>query len=106
MAEQRSKRSQNGARRTARSRISAREAIERVRGELPQLLGHPVDAVHGAELDGESKGWKVTVQVVELARIPSSTDVLGAYEVTLDQHGELQAYKRRRRYYRNQADED
>lgn len=105
MAEQRSRRSQNGAGRSARGRISAREAIERVRDELPQLLGHPVDSVLGAE-PGDDKGWNVTVQVVELSRIPHSTDVLGAYEVTLDGQGELQSYKRRRRYYRNQADED
>ena len=105
MAEQRSKRSQNGTRRGARGRISAREAIDRVRGELPALLGHPVDSVLGLEPD-EDKGWTVTVQVVELARIPHSTDVLGTYAVTLDQSGELLSYKRRRRYYRNQADED
>jgi hypothetical protein len=105
MAEQRSRRSQNGAGRNSRGRLSGREAIEHVRRELPELLGHPVDAVLGIEPD-DGKGWSVTVQVVELARIPHSTDVLGAYQVTLDQHGELQAYKRRRRYYRNQPDED
>jgi Gas vesicle synthesis protein GvpO len=105
MAEQRSKRSQNGSRGNSRGPISGREAIERVRGELPQLLGHPVDSVLGLEPD-DSKGWTVTVAVVELPRIPHSTDVLGAYSVTLDEHGELMAYKRRRRYYRNQADED
>jgi hypothetical protein len=104
MAEQRSRRSQNGSSRNSRG-LSGREVVERVRGELPALLGHPVDSVLGVE-PGEKKGWQVTVQVVELSRIPHSTDVLGAYEVTLDQHGELQAYKRRRRYYRNQADED
>ena len=105
MAEQRSRRSQNGSRRNSSSRLSGREAIERVRRELPELLGHPVDAVLGLEPE-DGKGWQVTVQVVELSRIPHSTDVLGAYEVTLDKEGELQAYKRRRRYYRNQADED
>jgi len=103
MAEQRSRRSQNGSRRNAR--LSGREVIERVRRELPALLGHPVEAVLGLEPE-DGKGWNVTVQVVELSRIPHSTDVLGAYTVTLDQHGELQSYKRRRRYYRNQADED
>jgi Gas vesicle synthesis protein GvpO len=106
MAEQRSRRSQNGARRNARGRISAREAIERVRGELPQLLGHPVDSVLGLQPQDDDNGWSVTVQVVELSRIPHSTDVLGVYEVTLDERGELGSYKRRRRYYRNQADED
>jgi Gas vesicle synthesis protein GvpO len=105
MAEQRSKRSQNGSRRNSRGRLTGREAIELVRRELPQLLGHPVDSVLGVEPD-EDNGWHVTVQVVELARIPQSTDVLGAYDVTLDDQGELQTYKRRRRYYRNQADED
>ena len=103
MAEQRSRRSQNGSRRN--SRLSGREVIERVRRELPALLGHPVESVLGLEPD-DGKGWNVTVQVVELSRIPHSTDVLGAYTVTVDQHGELQSYKRRRRYYRNQADED
>jgi hypothetical protein len=105
MAEQRAKRNQNGSGRNSSGRLSGREAIERVRGELPQLLGHPVDSVLGLEPD-DNNGWSVTVQVVELSRIPHSTDVLGSYEVTLDKSGELQAYKRRRRYYRNQADED
>jgi hypothetical protein len=85
--------------------MSAREAVERVRRELPGLLGHPVESVLGVERD-DGNTWIVTVQVVEMGRIPPTTDVLGAYEVTLDQNGELQGYKRKRRYYRNQADED
>ncbi len=105
MAEQRSRRSQNGSSRSSRGRMSGREAVEQVRRELPGLLGHPVEAVLGMEPD-DGKGWQVTVQVVELSRIPHSTDVLGTYEVTLDNDGEVQSYKRRRRYYRNQADED
>jgi hypothetical protein len=32
--------------------------------------------------------------------------VLGCYQVTLDQDGELAGYQRRRRYTRGQADED
>ena len=105
MAEQRKGRSQNGAGRNSRGQMSGREAIQRVRRDLPELLGHPVDAVLGLE-PGEGTGWNVTIQVVELSRIPHSTDVLGAYTVTLDEQGELQSYKRQRRYYRNQADED
>lgn len=106
MAEQRTRKSQSGTRRNnSRGQLSASEAIERVRRDLPPLLGHPVEAVLGVEA-ADSKGWNVTVQVVEMGRIPPTTDVLGAYDVTLDQNGELQAYKRKRRYYRNQADED
>jgi hypothetical protein len=102
MAEQRRNTRRNGA---AQNRLSGREAIERVRAELPQLLGRPIESVLGLEQD-DGHQWKVTVQVVELARIPHSTDVLGAYAVQLDEQGELAGYRRRRRYYRNQADED
>jgi hypothetical protein len=86
--------------------MSAREAIECVRRELPELLGRPIEAVLGVERDGDDDGWKVTVQVVELSRIPSTTDVLGAYSVVLDRSGELVGYSRRRTYHRNQADEE
>jgi hypothetical protein len=102
MAEQRRSRRQNGS---SGSGLSGREAVERVRRELPHLLGRPIEAVLGLERD-EDTGWKVTVQVVELSRIPNSTDVLGSYAVTLDKQGELVGYRRNRRYHRNQADED
>jgi hypothetical protein len=85
--------------------LSGREAIARVRSDLPQLLGRPIEAVLGLERD-EDSGWNVMVQVVELSRIPHSTDVLAAYAVNLDRDGEVTGYRRRRRYYRNQTDED
>lgn len=50
--------------------------------------------------------WDVLVQVVELERIPNTTDVLGAYLVNLDEEGEVAGYRRIRRYVRSQADED
>lgn len=102
MAEQRGGRRQNGARSQG---LSGREAIERVRSDLPGLLGRPIESVLGLERD-EDSGWRLTVAVVELARIPHSTDVLGAYAVTLDRDGELVGYRRQRRYHRNQAEED
>jgi hypothetical protein len=88
-----------------RNGLSGREAIERVRRDLPQLLGRPIEAVLGLERDDDSR-WKVTVQVVELSRIPSTTDVLGSYEVMLDEQGEVVGYRRNRRYHRNQTDEE
>jgi Gas vesicle synthesis protein GvpO len=84
--------------------MSAREAVQRARQEFPELAGRPIEAVLGVERDDE--GWKVAVQVVELARIPNTTDVLGAYEVKLNDEGELIGYRRVRRYTRGHADED
>lgn len=102
MAERRGNAQRNGSRRNG---LSGPRAIERVRQDLPKLLGRPIESVLGLEHD-EDGGWKVTVQVVELSRIPNSTDVLGSYSVRLDREGELVGYGRSRRYLRNQADED
>jgi hypothetical protein len=99
----RTSRSQNDSRRSSRGRLSGRQAIARVRADLPELIGHRVDSVLGLE-PNDNDGWTVTVQVVELERIPRSTDVLGSYAVTLDQDGELAAVRRDRRYSRNQVD--
>jgi hypothetical protein len=92
----------NGAK--SRSGISGREAVERARKELAEIMGRPVEAVLGMERDDD--GWVVTVQVVELERIPNSTDVLGEYVVQVDREGEVVGYRRARRYHRNQADEN
>jgi hypothetical protein len=85
--------------------VSGRDAIDRARSEAADLLGRPIESVLGLEPD-DSKGWRVTVEVVELERIPRSTDVLGAYVISLDKSGELTGARRERRYYRNQADEE
>jgi hypothetical protein len=120
MAEQRgSNRQSSGANRKSGSsanrqdsssngrRLSAREAVQSVREDFPSLLGRPIESVLGVErVDDDGDGWLVTVQVIELERIPRSTDVLGAYAVQLDKSGELIGYRRRRRYNRSAADED
>jgi hypothetical protein len=99
-------RSSNGSSsRRSNSKLSGREAIERALSEAGDLLGRPIESVLGLESD-DREGWRVTVEVVELERIPRSTDVLGAYVITLDKSGELTGTRRERRYYRNQADEE
>jgi gas vesicle protein GvpO len=97
----------NGSRQNGSDdKLSGREVIARVRRDLPELLGRPIESVLGLERDDEDDGWSVTVQVVELSRIPHSTDVLGAYAVRVDGDGELVGWRRSRRYHRNQAAED
>ena len=83
--------------------ISGREAIQHAREQLEEMMGRPVEAVLGMERDED--GWMVTVQVVELARIPNSTDVLGSYAVDVDGGGDVVGYRRTKRYYRSQADD-
>jgi hypothetical protein len=85
--------------------ISGREAVEEARTQLAELMGRPVESVSGMEREEDGGGWMITVQVVELSRIPTSTDVLGSYAVRVDANGEVVGYERTRRYRRNQADE-
>ena len=87
---------------SSRDSLSALEAAEQAREHLAALLGRPVEAVSG--VDRDHGNWIVTVQVVELARIPNTTDVLGDYEAILDKNGEVVRYRRTRRYHRGQTD--
>jgi gas vesicle protein GvpO len=87
---------------SSRDGMSALEAVQHAREHLATLLGRPVEAVSG--VDREHGNWIITAQVVELARVPSTTDVLGDYEAILDKKGEVLRYRRTRRYPRAQTE--
>jgi hypothetical protein len=77
------------------------EAARKAREHLAQLTGCACESVSG--LARTEAGWSVTVEVVELERIPHTTDVLASYVVDLDAHGDLTGYRRAGRYSRGQA---
>src|SRR3954469_10474349 len=66
----------------------ARRAVE----QIAVLTGRPVEGVLG--LRRADDGWEVTLELLELRRVPDSTDVLASYEVSLDKGGDLQEYRR------------
>lgn len=41
----------------------------------------------------EAKGWKAVVEVLERKAVPDTQDLLGRYELTLNEDGELLGYK-------------
>ena len=90
-------------RRTGGNDRSAREIVMAAAQQAQELIGRPVEAVTGMEKNGRE--WTVTLEVVELERIPNTTDVLGSYEVKLDKDGELTSAHRTRRYHRAEAGE-
>ena len=71
--------------------------------ELEGLVGCPAEGVSGIRKNDD--GWVVLVDVLELERIPATTDVLGLYEVTMDGDGEVSGYRRVKRYLRSQVEE-
>ena len=54
-------------------------------------------------LERTHDGWVVVLEVVELQRIPESTDVLGSYELELDDNLNFRRYQQARRYNRSQG---
>jgi len=80
------------------------EIAQRAKEQLAQLTGLTVDTVSG--FDKRDEGWRVTVELVELKRIPDATDLLATYETVLDDEGNVLNYQRIRRYLRGQIMEE
>jgi hypothetical protein len=72
--------------------------------QLLELTGKAPEGVIG--LEKNDSGWRVQVEVVEVRRIPNTTDVLALYEIDADDKGNLQGYRRIRRYARGVPGED
>jgi len=79
------------------------ELLDQARRYAEQLTGHPVESFSSLEQD--DRGWRIGVEVVELSRVPSTTDVLGSYELVLSDEGEFVDFRRAHRYYRNSTDD-
>jgi hypothetical protein len=82
-------------------RLSASELGQAALTTISELTGYQPEAVTGLEWDGEF--WQVTVDVLEVARIPNTTDMLGSYVIRLDEQGTLRGYTRTNRFQRGQA---
>jgi len=85
-------------------KLSAAELGEAALTTIEELTGYEPEAVTALEWDGDQ--WQVTVDVLELARVPNTTDVLGSYVVQLDEQGTLRGYRRAGRYTRGQVNQD
>jgi hypothetical protein len=72
--------------------------------QLLELTGKSPEGIIG--LEKNDSGWRVQVEVVEVRRIPNTTDVLALYEIDADDKGNLQGYRRIRRYARGVPGED
>lgn len=68
------------------------------------MTGFPPEVVTAVE--PQDDGWLVEVEVLELARVPATTDILASYAVELDASGSPRSYRRIRRYHRARVGEE
>jgi gas vesicle protein GvpO len=83
-------------------RLSTKELAQAALRTVKELTGYVPEAVTGLEWDGDE--WQISVDALELARVPNTTDVIGEYAVKLDERGVLRGYKRTGRHVRGQVD--
>jgi hypothetical protein len=87
-------------------RLSAVELARAAMTAVEELTGYPSESTTGLDWDEDADTWRVTVEVLELERVPNTTDLIGAYEVRLDPRGVLHGYRRLRRFPRGEAREE
>jgi hypothetical protein len=73
--------------------MTLNEVALRAMEQIVQLTGHRPVAVIGTAR--EEQGWRVTVDLLELSRIPPSTDLLGVYQALVDEDGNLLEFQRK-----------
>ncbi|QCJ47353.1 gas vesicle protein [Haloprofundus sp. MHR1] len=75
-----------------------------VRNVATELIGHELDGV--TELRRVDDGWEGVVEVVERPSVPDTQDILGSYEIQLDDGGTVTGYRRVDRYRRADTDRE
>lgn len=84
-----------------RKKMSAGQVANAAGRQLLELTGRDVEGITGLEKTDD--GWRVQVEVVEIRRIPNTTDMLALYDVEVDDDGDLVGYRRVHRYSRGES---
>lgn len=72
--------------------MEPKEIIEKAKKQLADLTGFKEPAAIG--LKKEKEGWVATIEITEKKSIPEGFDIIGTYEIQLDDKGNLLGYKK------------
>ena len=81
---------------------TAASIVQQARGHLHDLLGAEAESV--SALQRSNGKWTITLEAVEVHRVPESTDVLASYDVVLDDDGGIVSLVKTKRYRRSQVE--
>ncbi|MHC3438758.1 gas vesicle protein GvpO, halophile-type [Natrialbaceae archaeon A-gly3] len=75
--------------------LAVRQTVEMT---ATDLIGYKFNSV--SEISATEDGWRGVVEVVERRAVPDTQDIIGRYEIELDEDGVIQGYRRLDRYRR------
>jgi hypothetical protein len=84
--------------------MNADEIIKKAQKDFTLLSKIQVDGVIG--LSKSEEGWVVSLEGLERRAIPDTMDVLGIYEVRLDNEGNLLGFERKKLRKRGETEEE
>ena len=69
------------------------ELVQQARQLVSEMTGLEAETITGLNRAGDDR-WTVTVEALELARVPCTMDVLGTFEITMSVDGEVLGFRR------------
>lgn len=79
------------------------EAISAAKEQLQSILHLEITNVIAASKKDD--GWHVTIELVERKAVPDTQDLLGTYDVLLDDTGDVMSYDRKKLHRRMDLEE-
>lgn len=83
--------------------MNADQIIKKAQEDYARVSKTQVDGVTG--LSKTEEGWVVSLEALERKAIPDTMDVLGLYEVRVDNEGNLLGFERKRLRKRSDTEE-
>ena len=74
--------------------MDIKKLVERAKNQLAEVTGLKPITVTGTFKD--EQGWHITLDMLEMSRIPPATDVIGDYDVLVDENGNMLKFERKR----------
>jgi hypothetical protein len=84
--------------------MEMKDVLERAKNQLADVTGLKPQGV--TRVFRENGDWHVGVEMLEMSRIPPSSDVLGDYEVLLAEDGGMVKFRRRKTRLRGEPMEE
>jgi len=84
--------------------MNANQVVEKARKEFIGLGKKPADGITG--LSKTKEGWAILLEALERKAIPDTMDVLGLYELHMDNEGHLLSLDRKKLRKRGETKEE